>query len=208
MREKVSGSGNEKPDRRKRGEKGRLSKAEWISSARAALIRSGIDGVKVDLLARSLRVTRGSFYWHFGSRSELLVALMRAWSRDNTSPFLKVLEANGANPALQYRNYVEIWLRASEFDPAYDSAVRDWARTSAAVTALVEKSDAARMNVLRRIFRSMGYGDAEAEVRSRITYFHQVGYYAMRIREPTRTRRRLLPIYFKVLAGVPMPPDD
>jgi len=208
MRKKISGPEAERPDRLKPDGKGRLSKAEWIGAARAALIRSGIDSVKVDLLARSLRVTRGSFYWHFGSRSDLLVALMRSWSRDNTSPFLKVLESNGANPALQYRNYVEIWLRASEFDPAYDSAVRDWARTSPAVKALVEKSDVARMNVLRKIFRSMGYGSAEAEVRSRITYYHQVGYYAMRVREPTRTRRRLLPIYFHVLAGVPMPPED
>ena len=37
----------------------------WVDCARTALIADGLEGVKVDRLAKSLGVTRGGFYHHF-----------------------------------------------------------------------------------------------------------------------------------------------
>ena len=47
----------------------------------------------------------------------------------------------------------------------------------------------------------MGYHGLEALMRARITYYHQVGYYALGVRESRKTRRQLLPYYAKVLTG-------
>jgi hypothetical protein len=47
----------------------------------------------------------------------------------------------------------------------------------------------------------LGYDPQEAEIRARITYFHQVGYYALGLKESDRTRRKLAPIYTRVLLG-------
>lgn len=183
----------------------RLGREDWIEAARQALIRAGVGEVKVDRLARDLKVTRGSFYWHFKDRDDLLSSLLMSWGRSNTEPFQRVLRFDTANPVMQYRRFVEVWIRATEFDPAYDSAVRDWARNAPETAALVARADEARMAVLRTIFARMGYDAVEAEVRARITYYHQVGYYALSIVESQRLRRTLLPTYFRVLAGVPMP---
>lgn len=183
----------------------RLGREDWIGAARRALIRAGVGEVKVDVLARALRVTRGSFYWHFKDRDDLLCALLASWVHTNTEPFQRVLKADTSNPVVQYRRFLEIWIRATEFDPAYDSAVRDWARTSSEAAARVSRADETRMAILRDILRRMGYGAVEAEVRARVTYYHQVGYYALHIVESQRLRRALLPTYFHVLAGVPMP---
>jgi len=183
----------------------RLSREDWIAAARKALIRAGVGEVKVDRLARDLKMTRGSFYWHFTSRADLLDALLESWARTNTDPFLRVLERDTDNPVLQYRRFVEVWIRAREFDPAYDSAMRDWARNARKVAKLVAQADAARMAALRRIFAAMGYGATEAEVRARVTYYHQVGYYALHVVESQRLRRALLPTYFRILSGAPMP---
>jgi AcrR family transcriptional regulator len=43
----------------------RFSREDWIASARKVLVESGVDDVKIDRLARKMKVTRGSFYWHF-----------------------------------------------------------------------------------------------------------------------------------------------
>ncbi len=51
----------------------------------------------------------------------------------------------------------------------------------------------------------MGYDDLESEVRSRIVYYHQVGYYALQVNEPMQLRLHLFPLYYRVLAGVPVP---
>ena len=40
-------------------------------------------------------------------------------------------------------------------------------------------------------------------MRARITYYHQVGYYAMGVSESTTIRRDLSPLYYSVLTGFP-----
>ena len=47
----------------------------------------------------------------------------------------------------------------------------------------------------------MGCQDEEAFVRTRICYFHQVGYYTLGMRESREERLRLLPLYTRVLTG-------
>lgn len=183
----------------------RLGREDWIAEARRALIRAGAAEIKVDRLARALRVTRGSFYWHFKSRGDLLSALLLSWARSNTEPFRHVLQENTENPVIQYRRFLETWIRATEFDPAYDAAMRAWARRAREAAVLVARADETRMAILRDILRRIGYDAMESEVRARVTYYHQVGYYALHIVESQRLRRKLLPTYFRVLAGVPMP---
>src|SRR6266480_8135100 len=60
----------------------RLSVSDWMRVARLALLHSGPDGVRVEPLARSLGVTKGSFYWHFRDRRDLLEQLLVEWERE------------------------------------------------------------------------------------------------------------------------------
>ena len=53
-----------------------LSKADWTESALLALARDGLTGVAVEPLARRLSATKGSFYWHFANRAELIAATL------------------------------------------------------------------------------------------------------------------------------------
>ena len=59
-----------------------LSKADWLRAARVALLRGGIGSVRVEQLARDLGVTKGSFYWHFADRAELLDGLICEWEAE------------------------------------------------------------------------------------------------------------------------------
>src|SRR5579863_5677371 len=73
-----------------------LGREDWIAAARAELIAAGVNAVKVGRLARRLRVTRGSFYWHFKSHEDLLHELLRSWEKTNTEPFERALTQSGA----------------------------------------------------------------------------------------------------------------
>jgi AcrR family transcriptional regulator len=182
----------------------RLSRADWIAAARRALVEGGVAEVKVDRLAARIAVTRGSFYWHFKSRAELLDALLEEWRYTNVEPFLRVLEGE-APPLVRLKRFFAVWLDGREFDPALDSAMRDWARGSKRVAALVREADSTRTDVLRRIFEKQGCAPDEAEVRARVAYYHQVGYYALGIVESRSVREALFPTYFKVLSGFDPP---
>ena len=178
-----------------------LERQDWIDAARRMLTAKGVERVRVDALARTLRITRGSFYWHFSSRKALLDALLADWCVRNTAPFIETAEDERLPAEEKFRAIVDIWLDESDYDPAYDAAIRDWARTSARIAGLVRRVDRQRIDVLARICLDLGYDPQEAEIRARVTYFHQVGYYALGLKESRRVRRRLAPIYTRVLLG-------
>lgn len=179
-----------------------LGRADWILAAQKALISGGISAVKVERLARRLRVTRGSFYWHFMSHGDLLRELLKSWERTNTEPFERALTENGAPHGMkEFMAIIHLWIDETDYSPPFDTAVRDWARTSREAAAAVRSADERRIAVLHRIFRDIGFADPEALIRARVTYFHQVGYYALAIREDPELRRKLVPLYCQVLLG-------
>lgn len=183
-----------------------LGPDDWVEAALAALVEGGIGAVRIDPLARRLGVSRGSFYWHFADREALLKALLAAWDSRNTRPFLAVLDPPETAPLTAILRYFEIWRQQRDFDPGLDAALRDWARTAPEVAEAVRGADYRRMAVLETLFLRLGYEPTEALVRARASYYHQVGYYALGIRQSAEERRTLLPVYFRVLTGCPMPP--
>ena len=58
----------------------RLQREDWIRAAWEILGEGNLNEIKVKSLATQLGVTRGSFYWHFQSRQELIDALLERLS--------------------------------------------------------------------------------------------------------------------------------
>jgi AcrR family transcriptional regulator len=57
----------------------RLSRDDWLDEAFKAVVDGGFDNVKVLSLAEKLKVTRGSFYWHFTDHADLIGSLLMRW---------------------------------------------------------------------------------------------------------------------------------
>lgn len=57
----------------------------------------GVTGVAVEPLAKSLGATKGSFYWHFRDREDLVTAALELWEREGTEAVIATLGpvANG-----------------------------------------------------------------------------------------------------------------
>ncbi|MEM9292365.1 MAG: TetR/AcrR family transcriptional regulator [Acidobacteriota bacterium] len=69
-----------------------LDQEGWVRAAMEALSRGGLRAVAVEPLARSLGVTKGSFYWHFKNRGELIEALLDAFEARATDAVVHRLE--------------------------------------------------------------------------------------------------------------------
>ena len=130
----------------------RLAKDDWLRAARLALLRHGVDAVRVEPLARDLKVTKGSFYWHFSDRGDLLEALLREWEDETAllTGALRTANPRGELPAivaeLDRRN------RASERgDSPSDAAIFAWAATNPAVAARVNRVEEERMQLFRKL---------------------------------------------------------
>jgi AcrR family transcriptional regulator len=57
----------------------RLTRDDWLDEAFKAVVDGGFDNVKVLSLAEKLKVTRGSFYWHFTDHADLIGSLLMRW---------------------------------------------------------------------------------------------------------------------------------
>jgi AcrR family transcriptional regulator len=178
-----------------------LGRQAWLEAAKRALIEEGTAGVEINKLAKRLGSSRGGFYWFFANRQQLLDELAAYWAETSTTSYEKILQKAGRNGMEEYLAIVELWVGESDYDPKWDGAIRDWARTSDGVRKVVAAADRRRIGVLEQIFKDMGYEGKEAHVRARIMYYHQVGYYALGIQESRKERRELLPYYQKVLTG-------
>lgn len=184
----------------------RLTREDWIAAARKTLVKSGIDDVKVDRLAKRMKVTRGSFYWHFEDRQALLDALLDDWRGRNVRE-IEQIAARWATKPLDFVEVIRIWLGEDPIVPQFDTAIRAWARKSSAVAKLVHQTDEAWVTLLQSHFTRMGLGPDESLVRARIVYFHQIGYYALAIDEDISERVRLAPFYNEVLTGQKATPE-
>ena len=180
---------------------GALSRQDWIEAARQVLITDGIERVKVEPLAEKLRLSRGSFYWHFKNHQDLLDALLAQWKETALEPMSAVAEDRSLGPVERYEKFWRVWVRGEPHCPVYDLAIRRWALVDPGVARLVKRTDQARIKMLTSIFSEMGHPPEEAMVRARIAYFHQIGYYAANMRESDRKRSELWPLYVKILAG-------
>ncbi len=174
---------------------------DWFELAREMLIRGGVEAVTVQSISRKLGVTRGGFYGYFGSRDALLQRLLQDWQDVNTRALRRIAAAGRKDGEAQFKELVDMWIDDEDYSPEYDSAVRDWARRSADVARTVHKVDKERIRLIERIFHNLGYGGLEAHIRARITYYHQVGYYALAVHESRLTRRRLSAMYTLALSG-------
>ncbi|GAB2601154.1 TetR/AcrR family transcriptional regulator [Ramlibacter solisilvae] len=173
----------------------------WLATAQQVLVEEGIDAVKVDRLAQRLGVTRGGFYHHFNDRADLLSRLLALWS--GTALFVPPgLSLRSPAEALQaIDGVVEHLIREDSYDPHFDLAVREWARSDASVAAAVAGMDAERIAALYKIFLALGCNKQEADIRARVFYFHQIGYYAIGIAEPDSGRRERARVYLEILCG-------
>ena len=178
-----------------------LTRQGWVVAARKMLESRGIAEVKIDRLARQFKVTRGSFYFHFSSLKDLHNDLLEEWRRANCAPFQAMVDIEVTDGVQFFSDIVHAWVDENPFSPKLDLAVRDWARTSKDLEKQVDAIDQLRIDLLIRAFLKMGYSHKESTVRARITYFHQIGQYALSFKEDPEVRKSYQPLFGDVLLG-------
>lgn len=180
---------------------GGFTRQDWVGAAKESFINGGIAALGVRSLAASLGVTPGAFYWQFRNLEELHEELRRDWAESNTRPFSEAIRSAGSDGMQQYLAWVRVLVEETTFRPEYDNVFRDWARVSPRTAETLEQTERLRIEQLLGVFLALGFEGQRAEIRARVTYYHQVGYIAMRVRETVEQRIRNIPFYADVLTG-------
>ena len=144
-----------------------LNPDDWVDAAVRCMLRGSVDGVSIEGLARSLSVTRGSFYWHFRNRAALLDAVLRRWEwyTIRLNEFLNDGKQDPSNRLLRLLRLPERSVGA--VPPSdFDLAIGGWARRSAKARAATKRVEALRHAPIVAIFRDFGVKEDRAQVLS------------------------------------------
>ncbi|WP_372801541.1 TetR/AcrR family transcriptional regulator [Paracoccus seriniphilus] len=178
----------------------RGSREGWLQTACQALMEGGIDAVKIQPLARQLKLSRTSFYWFFADREALLGALIDSWEQRTTDPLIKATQDYADSAAEAMLNVLACFL-SDMFDSKLEFAVRSWALQDDKVTERVKDADERRLSALREMLIRWGQREQDADIRARTIYLTQIGYISMRAQEDMETRLQRIPTYVEIYTG-------
>ncbi|MHC4579178.1 MAG: TetR/AcrR family transcriptional regulator [Planctomycetota bacterium] len=177
----------------------RLGRNDWLAQALETLRREGVAGVRVERLARSLGVTKGSFYWHFEDRQDLLDRMLDYWAEELTTRVLEEIDRIRGTPEerlLALMKLVTLTERGR-----YDVAFRAWASIDRRAARTVRQVDERRLDGVRKLFAELGFCGRELEMRTRLFLCYQVGEAGLLAREGRAERRALLALRHELLTG-------
>ena len=165
-----------------------LTRDDWLRAAMELLRTRGIGGVRVLPLAKELRVTRGSFYWHFESHQDLLDAMLQWWDTEMTDAVIHHADALKGNAPQRLRRAAED-IVANDLT-RYESAVRSWAEGDKRAAKALRRVLRKRVEYITGLFEEAGFPPGEARLRGDLLAVYLMSEAAIHIDESTETRLR------------------
>jgi AcrR family transcriptional regulator len=153
----------------------RLTKSDWISQGLQTLATEGASGLKVGPMSTKLKVSRGSFYWHFADLADFHAQLLQSWEESSTERVIQGLDAREGDPD-RLRELVEQGLKGRR---RLDRAMRSWAAQDSVAAAVVASVDARRIAGLAKLLAEAGVDTDRAAHRATFLYWAYLGQSAL-----------------------------
>lgn len=156
--------------------KAQLSPDDWIRAAAEVLVDKSVEAVRVEVLSKNLGVTRGSFYWHFKDRDDLLRHLLISWRDTATEQIIDRFEKRNIKPRELLRDLLALPFHgeAAQAAAATELAIRGWARRDEMARQFVDEVDGKRLSYIAQCFSALGFDIAEARMRAFALYSYEL----------------------------------
>jgi len=149
----------------------RLTPEDWIDFALVMLAREGFEALKADVLARKLRVSRGSFYWHFADLGAFHARVIERWKQVATEAIIADIERHDAP-----KQRLEALMRhAFGRGAVLELRMRAWADNNAAAARALDEIDGRRRRYIEQLLRDAGIPPPLAAARTQIVYWTYLG---------------------------------
>lgn len=179
-----------------------LSSDDWIKAAFRALSSGGVQAIRAEAIARALKVSKGSFYWHFRDVPDLKAQMLEHWAAQATDAIIADVEANGGSG----REQLELLVEAATGDRNLvyggvqaEGAIREWARYDSTAAAVLRAVDQRRLDYVADLFAKCGFSAASAQSGANILYGGLIGLEALASGELADLRADMLTLLSALL---------
>lgn len=157
----------------------KLSRNDWVDAGFDALRNGGPQAVKVESIAKALKISRGSFYWHFRDASDLKSAMLNHWVALATTAVIK--EVGRDLKAMDQTLHALVRISAANLNnpsrraAMNESAIRDWARYDSEVAKVMKTVDKKRLNYVTEGFNRAGFAPKVSKEKAKTLYAALIG---------------------------------
>jgi len=165
----------------------------WIEAGLAELARSGVAGVRVEVLAKSLGVTKGGFYRRFKDRAAFLGAMLEVWREGRIAAIEQQASLSGSSARERLAALIRLYSeRMNTEGMAIELAIRQWARADDVAAEAVAGVDAARLKNVAQLYRASGLSNEAAEAQAFLFYCFVFGQSLLFLERGQRRRAQLI----------------
>jgi AcrR family transcriptional regulator len=165
----------------------------WIKAGFAELARSGVEGVRVEVLAKQLGVTKGGFYRRFRDRAALLGTMLEDWRTGRIAAIEQQAGSGDGPPRDRLKGLIRLYSeRMNTEGMAIELAIRQWARSDETAALAVSSVDAARLQAVGALYRATGLSPDEADAEAFLFYCFIFGQSLLFLDRGQRKRAQLI----------------
>lgn len=165
----------------------RLGRSDWLMAGFQALSTDGPVALKAEPMARRLKTTKGSFYWHFADVPDFHSQMLDLWA---TGAMDHIPQALAAQPTPVARLRLLSQIVSGGDHPVLgqlvvEPAIRAWARESAHVAQRLASVDTARIAQIKTLLDAVDITNPEM---ARIIYAAHIGMQDLTARDGVDTK--------------------
>src|ERR1700720_822024 len=165
----------------------------WIEAGLAELARSGVEGVRVEVLAKNLGVTKGGFYRRFRDRAALLEGMLQNWGAGRIAAIEQQTSLDGATARDRLRALIRLYSeRMNTEGMAVELAIRQWGRADEAAANARAGVEAPRLKNGGHLYRATGLVAEAADAQAFLFYCFVFGQSLLFLERGPRKRAQLI----------------
>ncbi len=156
----------------------KLTKLDWLQAGFRALTKAGPQALKAEPLAKTLKVSKGSFYWHFKDIAAFKAEMIAHWQQAATADIIALVETGAAHPVeklLSLARHSTSSPSTKYGGPASESAIRDWSKYEPSIARIISSIDAQRIAFTTSLFQEAGHSKKQARQSARLVYSALIG---------------------------------
>jgi AcrR family transcriptional regulator len=157
-----------------------LKRDDWLDEAYQAVVEGGFENVKVLCLAERLKVTRGSFYWHFNDHSDLISSLIKRWKETQIAFNDRLMASQTHEPLKDLDSVLDaafVQAGAKLENLRFEQALRAFGHHHTEAANLLIEVDEARVAMLQGKFKVLVKDDKKARDLAALLYLAIAGSY-------------------------------
>ena len=180
--------------------KEKLTKETWLAAGFQSLAENGPTSIQINLLAKKLGATKGSFYWHFKDMADYKAGMLTLWRSKAATDVIETINAE-TTPEQQLDA-----LFSTTSQPAPDDyggrkiepAMRAWALADDDVRDALAELDGLRLSFLKSLMDARGL---DGTVFSELIYGAYIGLEDLQSKDRANSAKALAALKQMILAA-------